>query len=263
MAKPLALVLVISSLLIPINASAQSADARFSGMWSDPPDTPEGLFCFFNCSDYGLEVLGRLLDDPANDDRSYGELTGEANREANQALVEPILTDAAVAAGRISGAQDPGFLNCEPWGFAKQIFGPHQNEITINDDHIVMHYAEWDAYRTIYTDGREAPVAHEPSLLGFSTGRFEGDILVVNTTHVIAGILQNRHHSDQLTAEERYTVSDDGQILTLYVSFQDPWALKSPLTLKKIWQLSPDEEIYAYEDCMIPTDFIDSQGDER
>lgn len=263
MDKLFAIFLAISSLLIPINASAQSADASFSGMWSDPPDTPEGLFCFFNCSDYGLEVLGGLLDDPANDDRSYGELTGEANRLAYQALIEPILTDAAVAAGRISGAEDPGFLNCDPWGFAKQIFGPHQNEITINDDHIVMHYAEWDAYRTIYTDGREAPANLQPSLLGFSTGRVEGDTLIVNTTHVAAGILANRHHSDQLIAEERYSVSDDGQILTLYVSFQDPWALNAPLTLKKIWKFSPNEEIYAYDECMIPTDFIESQGDQR
>lgn len=253
----------VLSLLVPINVLAQSSNGGFSGMWSDPPDTPEGLFCFFNCSDYGLEMLGRLLDDPANDDRSYGELTGEANRAANQALVMPILTDAAVAAGRISGAEDPGFISCEPWGFAKQIFGPHQNEITINDDHIVMHYAEWDAYRTIYTDGRGAPADLEPSLLGFSKGRLEGDTLVVNTTHVTAGILQNRHHSDQLTAEERYTISEDGQILTLTVSFEDPWALKAPLTLKKIWKFSPDEEIYPYDECMIPTDFIESQGAEK
>ena len=103
--------LAVLSLLVPINVLAQSTNTNFSGMWSDPPDTPEGLFCFFNCSDYGLEELGRLLDDPANDDRSYGELTGEANRAAAQALVVPILTDAAVAAGRISGAEDPGFIN--------------------------------------------------------------------------------------------------------------------------------------------------------
>ena len=53
--------LAVLSLLVPINAFAQSSNTSFIGMWSDPPDTPEGLFCFFNCSNYGLEVLGRAL----------------------------------------------------------------------------------------------------------------------------------------------------------------------------------------------------------
>ncbi|MDA1373057.1 MAG: hypothetical protein O2971_20220 [Proteobacteria bacterium] len=232
-------------------------------MWSDPPDTPEGLFCFFNCTDYALEVLGRLLDDPANDDRPYGELTGQANRAANQAIIMPAFTEAAIAAGRVSGADDPGFISCEPWGYAKQIFSPHQNEITINSDHIVMHYGEWDAYRTIYTDGRTAPENLEPSLMGFATGRFEVDTLIVNTSHVAAGLLANFHHSNQLTAEEHYTLSADGQILTLYATFQDPWALKTPLTFKKIWKWSPTEEIYPYDECVIPTDFIESRGAAR
>ena len=54
-------------------------------------------------------------------------------------------------------------------------------------------------------------------------------------------------HSDQLSAEERYTISDDGQIMTLDVTFTDPWALKQSLTLKKIrsWlpEASGDSEI--------------------
>jgi len=250
-------------LLISINAQAQPAASGFAGMWSDPPDTPEGLFCFFNCTDYGLAALGRLLDDPANDDRSYNELTGEAKRAVNEAVLMPVLTEAAIAAGRTSGADDPGFLNCEPWGFAKEIFSPHQNEITINADHIVMHYAEWDAYRTIYTDGRSPPENMQPSLLGFSTGSIEAGTLTVNTTHIAAGLLNDWQHSDELTAEEHYTISEDGQILTLYVSFQDSWALKAPLTVKKIWKWSPDEEIYPYDECIIPTDFIESRGAAR
>lgn len=254
---PAAFFFSLSLLVFSTAAQSQSDASQFAGMWSDPPDTPEGLFCFFNCTDYGLIVLGQLLDDPANDERPYGDLVGEARRASRSALVAPLLTEATLEAGTISGAEDPGFLNCEPWGFAREIFSPHQNEITINDDHIVMHYGEWDAYRTIYTDGRSAPANMQPSLLGFSTGRMEGDILIVNTAHVAAGRLGNRHHSDQLTAEERYTVSEDGDILTLYATFQDPWSLKAPVTFKKIWKWSPDEEIYPYDECIIPTELLE------
>ncbi|MCH7672244.1 MAG: hypothetical protein IIC59_08540 [Proteobacteria bacterium] len=261
MAKFLAISVYLLTLLLPINTQAQSAAAKFAGMWSDPPDTPEGLFCFFSCSDYALEVLGRLLDDPANDDRPYGALTAEANRMARQKILVPKMTAAALRTFPLDPAADPGFLRCEPWGFARQIFGPHQNEISINNDHIEMHYGEWDAHRIIYMDGRSVPPNIQSSLLGFSTGHFEGATLVVNTTHVNAGILSRMDHSDQLSAEERYSISNDGQIMTLDVTFTDPWALTEPLTLKKIWSWSPDEEIYPYVDCEIPTDFIESQGE--
>ena len=46
-----------SMLIFSLSASSQDAAAKYAGMWSDPPDTPEGLFCFFTCSDYGLDVL--------------------------------------------------------------------------------------------------------------------------------------------------------------------------------------------------------------
>ena len=260
MSMLLALLIFVSGLLIPLNTQAQQAAAGFSGMWSDPPDTLEGVFCFFNCSDYALDVLKRLLDDPANDDRPYGALAAEAGRMARDNIFIPKITAAARRTFPLDPAEDPGFLRCEPWGFARQIFSPHQNQISINDDHIEMHYGEWDVHRIIYMDGRTPPNKLKASLLGYSTGRFEGTTLIVNTTHVSAGILSRMDHSDQLTAEERYTISEDGQILTLYVTFEDPWALKEPLTLKKIWKWSPDEEIYPYVDCVIPTDFIESQG---
>ena len=124
-------------------------------------------------------------------------------------------------------------------GLRQADFGPHQNEISINDDHIEMHYAEWDVRRIIYMDGISVPPNTQSSLLGYSTGHFEGPTLVVNTTHVNAGILSRMDHSDQLSAEERYTISDDRQIMTLDVTFTDPWALNEPLTLKKIWKWSP------------------------
>ena len=260
MAKFLLASILVLAFLMPFHAQTQPAATGFSGMWSDPPDTPEGLFCFFNCTDYALEILGQLLDDPANDDRSYGQLSSEANRKARQVELIPKITEAALGTFPLDPGKDPGFINCEPWGFAREIFSPHQNEITINDDHIEMNYGEWDIHRIIYTDGRTPPDNLQPSLMGYSTARFEGETLIVNTTHVEAGILSRMEHSDQLIAEERYTVSDDGQILTMYATFQDPRALKEPLTLKKIWKWSPDEEIYPYDECIIPTDFIESQG---
>ena len=259
--KKIFIIMVFSSTLIfSLGAYSQDTAAKYAGMWSDPPDTPEGLFCFFTCSDYGLDVLNKLLDDPANDDRSYSELTGQARREFTQNVIVPKLTAAALETFPLDPAQDPGFIRCEPWGFAKQIFSPHQNEITIGENSIEMHYGEWDARRTIYMDGRSPPENLAHSIYGFSVGHFEGEELVVTTTHISAGILGRANHSDQLTSEERYSISEAGELLTVYATFEDPWSLKEPLTYKRIWKWSPDEVIYPYDECEIPTDFIESQG---
>ena len=58
------------------SAEAQSSRPNLEGMWSDPPSTAVGEFCGGWCTDAGIDYLNRLLDDPANDARPFGELSG-------------------------------------------------------------------------------------------------------------------------------------------------------------------------------------------
>ena len=53
---------------------AQATVPDFEGMWSDPPATPEEMLCFAFCTDWGIDYMISLLDDPANDERSYFDL---------------------------------------------------------------------------------------------------------------------------------------------------------------------------------------------
>ncbi|MCH8971316.1 MAG: DivIVA domain-containing protein [Acidobacteria bacterium] len=48
---------------------------------------------------------------------------------------------------------------------------------------------------------------------------------------------------------------DDGERLLLSVTVDDPWSLKQPVVLKKVWGWAPDQEISAYENCEPPTEF--------
>ena len=106
-------------------------------------------------------------------------------------------------------ADDPGFLRCEPWGFARQIFAPHQMEVRQNDTRIEIRYGEWDGRRTIYLDDRSRPASQPASPMGYSVGRYEGDALVVETSAVTANLVGIFpawfKHGDQLRAVERYT----------------------------------------------------------
>ena len=231
----------------------------FSGMWSDPPAAAVDDFCFMTCTDEGVAKLEALLDDPANDNRPYQELSREAVRYQRDEVIRPRLNPETSKAFPIDPADDPGFLRCEPWGFARQIFAPHQLEVRQSDDRIAMRYAEWDGRRTIYLDDRRAPGSQPATPMGFSVGRFEGDALVVETSAVTANLLGIFpawfKHGDQLRAVERYTRTAGGNRLEMTVTIEDPVSLRQPLRFRKAWAWAPGEQIFPYTSCEPPTEF--------
>jgi len=230
-------------------------------MWSDPPATAEGAFCFFACTDTGIARLNALLDDPANDARPFQELQAEAKRYERENLRDG-LTPAALKRYPFDPADDPGFLRCEPWGLARQMFAPHQLEIRQRgSDRLELRYGEWDGRRTIYLDVRRRPATQAPMAMGHSVGRWEGETLVAETSAVAANIIMlpdlsaMGEHSDQLRVVERYTRSKTGDTLLLTATLTDPRSFREPLVLKKIWRWAPEQQITPYEDCERPTEF--------
>ena len=217
-------------------AEAQPDIPNLDGMWSDPPRTLADSPCYVYCTDAGLAHLDALLDDPVNDERPLQELTQAAARFQRDQYFRPLLTAAALESYPRDPADDPGFLRCEPWGLARQIFSPHQLEIHRYDDRIEMRYGEWEARRTVYLDGRDPPENYAPSLLGWSTGYYDGDTLVIETSMIKENsTFWAAEHSGELTAVERYTRPDEGQRLLLSATLADPWSLDQPVVLKKVW----------------------------
>ena len=251
------------------HAQAQEPPA-IEGMWSGVlQGTVEDMFCDWGwCTDIGRERLAALLDDPANHEKSTILLFGEAALYQIEHYVVPRLTPAGRATLGTDPADDPGFLLCEPWGFARQIFAPHQLQITEHDDRVELHYGTWDARRTVWLDGNNAPSDGSAALspLGFSVGHYEDATLVVETSGIAANFgpwgwnwsdrFIDGKHSEQLRAIERYSRSEDGDRLLLTVTLDDPWSISEPLVLKRVWSAAPDEQIYPDTDCERPRDFI-------
>jgi hypothetical protein len=101
-------------------------------------------------------------------------------------------------------------------------------------------------FRQVFTDGRPLPAVNEPTWLGYSVGRWDGDTFVVETSGFRdAGWLDTRKarpHSDALRVTERFRRRDFGH-MDLMVTINDPKAYRKPWTITAPLNLLPDTEL--------------------
>jgi hypothetical protein len=104
------------------------------------------------------------------------------------------------------------------------------------------------AVRQIYTDGRTHPVNRNPSWLGYSVGKWEGDTLVVDTvgfndkTWLDA---MGHPHGEAMRVVERYRRRDFGH-LDLEITIDDPEMYTRPFAIKVTHLLQADTDILEY-----------------
>ena len=134
---------------------------------------------------------------------------------------------------------DPN-INCIPAG-PTRIFTIAARPIEIiQTPRRVLLLFEWDhQMRRIYTDGRTMPDGYPPSYMGYSTGRWDGDTLVVETVGLndLTWIDSLGHpHSDALRIVERFRRVNQ-ETLEIEVTLDDPKAFTKPWRGKKVFAL--------------------------
>ena len=167
-------------------ASAQTADpvAPFLGTWSGVFTTQENEYwtfadiqCFVGCTKDFYDHLSRLLADPANDATPAFALSAQSNA-ASLAALDAMLTPMGKQVRAANKPEnDPKFLNCQPYGFVREVTNPLPMQISRDGAHLLLRYEEWSLLRPIYMDGRAQPTLSTPSLLGHSVGRVENGAL--------------------------------------------------------------------------------------
>jgi len=98
----------------------------------------------------------------------------------------------------------------------------------------------------IFLDGRAHPKNLDPSWMGHSVGRWEGDTLVVDTTGFNdRSWLRVFPHTEMLHVVQRYRRPSLGHI-EKEVTIEDPGAFAKPWKIRDVWDLAPGEEIAEY-----------------
>ena len=131
---------------------------------------------------------------------------------------------------------------CEDPGLVRQAgFTPHPVRIEQYDDHVVISYEEYGGVRTIYFDDRD--FSDEYRRLGQSMARYEGDTLIIESTHIPANPTGTPGHwlSDQTTTVETYRRLDDptqGSMVEMEMIIRDPGYLTEPweMVWKKLYR---------------------------
>lgn len=108
------------------------------------------------------------------------------------------------------------------------------------------------AARHVYLDGRSFPGADvfDPTTNGFSVGRFEGDVLVVETQGFNAfgnpGIPGGGARTPNSKLTERFELKEGGQQLSVTFTWEDPAMFTQPHTYDFTYYRAPPET-YALE----------------
>jgi hypothetical protein len=120
--------------------------------------------------------------------------------------------------------QDNPRLRCRPTSIIFDwVFDGAVNRITQEPDRIVINYGLYSFERVIHMNMTQHPANITPSYSGHSIGRWEGDVLVVDTVGFEPGVIAPPvRHSEQLHIVERFSLDPQKWVLTRDFVATDP-----------------------------------------
>lgn len=153
----------------------------------------------------------------------------------------PELNERALAFVKIFDEAIAPKYDCFPSTSPAIQYDPYSMEVVQWPDRVLFRYEKDDQLRTVWMDGRK-PQANEFSVQGFSVGRYDGNALLVETTHFAFDITGFDDYngipsSQQKIVRERYW--RDGHDLRVTVAVEDPMFLRKPTEYTTRWVPAP------------------------
>lgn len=144
--------------------------------------------------------------------------------------------------------RDNPMIRCLPAGVPRLDAYTHPYKIVQTPDLIVMLYESQTTFRQVFLDGRPHPKDPQPSWMGYSIGRWDGDTLVIETLGFndqtwLDGF--GHPHSEEMRLTERLTRRDFGH-MDIEIVIDDPKAYTKPLRYVQSQVLQPDTDLLEY-----------------
>jgi hypothetical protein len=218
----------------------RTADGKpdLSGVWQVEPTPFDELTRLFG----DLSPFSALGDSPTAFPKYLVNVLVDFKPE--QVALRPEFMDVL----RRRSKEDSPMSRCLPIGVPTDDYLPGPFKIIQTPELTLIRNEYENTVRQIYTDGREPPADPEPLWLGYSTGRWDTDTLVVETVGLndkgwLDGI--GHPHSEALHVTERFHRRDFGH-LDVQITFDDPKMYTKPFSIKFTDLLLPDSDVTEY-----------------
>jgi hypothetical protein len=144
-----------------------------------------------------------------------------------------------------NGIDHPG-VRCLPSGIPEKLNIPDGLKVVHTPDLLLFLYESRTIYRQVFTDGRPLPPKDvQPTWMGYSIGRWDGDTLVVDTIGSNGKTwldMKGLPGTEELHVVERYTRPIVGRT-DIEVTIDDPKAYTRPWKVNLQWALQPDTDL--------------------
>jgi hypothetical protein len=145
------------------------------------------------------------------------------------------------------GTESPT-AHCKPIGVPWLNSIPLPYKVVQTPRLVMVLYEQDQIFRQIFLDGRKPVEDALPRSMGYSTGRWEGDVLVVETVgfkdqHWLDGM--GHPATEQLRLIERWRRPDAGH-LEIETTIDDPGAYTKPITFTVKATVFPDDDLLEY-----------------
>lgn len=155
------------------------------------------------------------------------------------------LTEAGRAVRASSkAAVDAARSACVPYGPPSLMLLPVTTVVETSDEAVTFALDWMNARRVVHLNSAH-PKQLEPSLLGHSIGRWEGNALVVDTVGFTAqpeGFAFDFPSSAAKHVRERFAVAAGGKELEYEVTVEDPDYFAAPITYRAQWDYRPEQK---------------------
>ena len=152
----------------------------------------------------------------------------------------PLTAKGLEAAHRYDPRENPR-NRCEPPVSPESLGPPYLHVIERAGDNLLLRNEYMEVDRPVYLDGRKPPPG-ERRLQGHSVGRWEGDVLVIETTAFADnawGTARGIPSGAQKRVVERFRLTDGGETLTVDFTIEDPEYLTEPFSGSELWRYAP------------------------
>jgi hypothetical protein len=215
--------LAIAVALVALTAQAQ-AQPDFSGAWTTYR-APGGQAGAFN----GPAAAPKLKPAAEKAVADYRSVTEGTDYSPGNACVGGGMPDSMLGSG----------------GYPMEIIQRPEQLFVIYEAHSEMR-------RLFIGDEAQDPALHFPERNGYSSARWEGDRLIVETVNLKTQVDSRSYpHSNQATIHEEYyfdtPLADGTKVLANDMTMTDPLWLEEPFKTTKRWQAMADYHVVSYE----------------